>query len=208
MTLAQQVLGETPEQFKDIINNVPHYNNKLNLLEHAALQATKTGLWAEFGVYSGTSLRLLTGINSPVYGFDSFEGLPEHWNNENPKGAFNTNGEIPFITNEHMILVKGWFNESIPAFLNANTIKTPTLLHLDADLYSSTKCVLDEFKPHFKGSCIMVFDEFYNYNGWEQHEYKALYEFITEMEDKIYAIERLGWSMDTYCSFAINIVFK
>ena len=208
MTLAQQVLGETPEQFKDIIQNVPHYNNKLNLLEHAASQATKTGLWAEFGVYSGTSLSVLTTLNSPVYGFDSWEGLPEHWNDNNPKGTFNTNGEIPFITNEHMILVKGWFNESIPAFLNANTIKTPTLLHLDADLYSSTKTVLDEFKPYFKDSCIMVFDEFYNYNEWEQHEYKALYEFITEMEDKIYTVERLGWSMDSYCSFAINIMFK
>ena len=208
MTLAQQVLGETPEQFKDIIQNVPHYNNKLNLLEHAASQATKTGLWAEFGVYSGTSLSVLTTLNSPVYGFDSWEGLPEHWNDNNPKGAFNTNGEIPFITNEHMILVKGWFNESIPAFLNANTIKTPTLLHLDADLYSSTKCVLDEFKPYFKDSCVMVFDEFYNYNEWEQHEYKALYEFITEMEDKIYTVERLGWSMDSYSSFAVNIMFK
>lgn len=208
MILAQQVLGETPEQFKDIINGVPKFGGKHDLLRDVAAIANKDGFWGEFGVYNGSSLSVLTTLNSPVYGFDSWEGLPEHWNDNNPKGTFNTNGEIPFITNEHMILVKGWFNESIPAFLNANTIKTPTLLHLDADLYSSTKCVLDEFKPYFKDSCVMVFDEFYNYNEWEQHEYKALYEFITEMEDKIYAIERLGWSMDTYCSFAVNIVFK
>jgi hypothetical protein len=206
--IAQAVLGETPEQFKNIVNNVPHYNDKLNLLEHAAQQAIKTGLWAEFGVYSGTSLKLLTKSNSPVYGFDSFEGLPEHWNDENPKGEFNTGGQPPFEVSDDMKLVIGWFEDTLPTFIETNTIKTPSLLHLDADLYSSTKTVLDAFKPHFKGQCTLVFDEFYNYPDWENHEYKALYEFLIDMEDKIYSVERIGYSMNTYCSFAFNIMFK
>ena len=206
--LAQQVLGETPEQFKDIINGISKFGGKHDLLQHAALRANTNGLWAEFGVYSGSSLSILTTLNSPVYGFDSFEGLPESWNNDNPKGAFNTNGQPPFIVNEHMRLVIGWFKDTLPTFIETNSIKTPSLLHLDADLYSSTKCVLDEFKPHFKDSCVMVFDEFYNYDGWQNHEYKALYEFLNEMSDKIYSVELIGYAMDVYCPLAIEIKFN
>ena len=206
--LAQVVLGNSPYEFNAIIKNIPHFGGKHELLQHAALQANTDGLWCEFGVYSGASLNVLTTLNSPVYGFDSFEGLPEQWNSDNPKGAFNTNGQPPFIVNEHMRLVIGWFKDTLPTFIETNSIKTPSLLHLDADLYSSTKCVLDEFKPHFKDSCVMVFDEFYNYDGWQNHEYKALYEFLNDMEDRIYNVELIGYAMDVYCPLAIKIKLK
>ena len=48
---------------------------------------------------------------------------------------------------------------------------------MDADLYSSTKCIFDNLKD-----CIIVFDELVNYPGFDGDtgELKAFYEFITE----------------------------
>ena len=40
----------------------------------------QNGLILEFGVRHGTSIRQLASLTSkPIYGFDSFEGLPEDW---------------------------------------------------------------------------------------------------------------------------------
>ena len=54
------------------------------------------GLWMEFGVYRGRTITA-TAENTlnVVYGFDSFEGLPEHWDNDNPAGVYSLGGEIP-----------------------------------------------------------------------------------------------------------------
>ena len=56
----------------------------------------------------------------------------------------------------------------------------------------------------------MVFDEIFNYPDWEQHEYKALWEFLVEMDDKIKNIEPIGYSdqNNRYLPFAIKVIFK
>ena len=50
------------------------------LLEFAAASATNEGAVLEFGVGEGDSLRVLSRcFPTRVIGFDSFEGLPEDW---------------------------------------------------------------------------------------------------------------------------------
>ena len=53
---------------------------------------------------------------------------------------------------------------------------------MDADLYSSTKYVLDTLKSYIDNDCIIVFDELINYPGFdgETGELKAWYEFVSE----------------------------
>lgn len=53
---------------------------------------------------------------------------------------------------------------------------------MDADLYSSTKCILNNLKDYIDKDCIIVFDELVNYPGFDGNtgELKAFYEFITE----------------------------
>ena len=53
---------------------------------------------------------------------------------------------------------------------------------MDADLYSSTKCILDNLKDYIDDECIIVFDELVNYPGFDgdKGELKAFYEFITD----------------------------
>lgn len=204
----EQIITQSPEEFSKTITGYPFYEPKYSCLTQAALYADKEGLWAEFGVFSGQTLALLTQVHDKVYGFDSWEGLPEYWNSDNPKGFFNTKGVIPFTPNEKMELVQGWFDETLPDFIKKTEINKVSFLHLDADLYSSTKCVLDNLKPFFKGKCVMVFDEFFNYPEWEKHEYKAFKEFISDMKDKIINLDIIAYSAIGYHPTSFIIEFK
>lgn len=207
-TLVSKILNYTPEDFAKTIQETTFNQDKYFCITQAALQASKEGTWIEFGVFNGVTLNILAQHKDKVYGFDSWEGLPEDWNHENIKGIFNTGGVIPFTPTENMVLVKGWFDESLPKFLQENDIDKISLLHLDADLYSSTKCVLDNLKPYFKDECIVVLDEFFNYPSWENHEYKAFKEFINQMKDQILNLELLAYSSQAYHPVSFKITFK
>jgi hypothetical protein len=60
--------------------------------------------------------------------------------------------------------------------------KKISFIHMDADLYSSTKYIFDIVKDYMDKDCIIVFDELVNYPGFDgdNGELKAFYEFITE----------------------------
>ena len=57
---------------------------------------------------------------------------------------------------------------------------TIALLHVDCDLYSSTKTIFDNLHPYIKKGTIIVFDEWcYNANPkYDDHEQKAFYEYV------------------------------
>ena len=137
--------------------------------------AALDGCICEFGVYQGYTLRLLAQAapERRVYGFDSFEGLPEQWREGFDAGAFST--EIPRFEEPNVELVPGWFENSLPTFLQR--VDTPiALLHVDCDLYSSTRTVLQYLAPRLAAGAVVVFDEYLNYPGWQQHEHRALRE--------------------------------
>ncbi len=76
-----------------------------------------------------------------------------------------------------MELVKGWFEKILPSFL-ADHPQEVAFLHIDCDLYSSTKTVLESFSPRICPGCVIVFDEYFNYAGWRMGEYKAFQEYV------------------------------
>ena len=48
--------------------------------ENIVCQANARGLFLEFGVFEGNSIQTISkNTDNIVYGFDSFEGLPEKW---------------------------------------------------------------------------------------------------------------------------------
>jgi hypothetical protein len=145
------------------------------------LQHKPDTLWLEFGVATGKTINYISSFTTDnVYGFDSFEGLPEKWRDGYDKGCFSTNGILPEV-NENVKLVKGWFNDTLPTFIKSQNKKV-SFIHMDADLYSSTKYILDTLKDYMDTDCIIIFDELVNYNGFdgETGELKAFYDFITE----------------------------
>ena len=166
-----------------IIQNIPnvHTYPLTYVFETMKLQHKPDTLWLEFGVASGRTINYISKFtNDKVYGFDSFEGLPEKWRDGYDKGAFSREGSLPTV-NSNVELIKGWFNETLQSFIQLQNKKV-SFIHMDADLYSSTKYILDTLKDYIDTDCVIVFDELVNYPGFdgETGELKAFYEFINE----------------------------
>lgn len=167
---------------KYVIENMPKAhiaNSTLELLTYALEQTSLDGLYLEFGVFSGNTINHISSIKkeNTIYGFDSFKGLPETWRSGIEKGTF-AKDELP-IVNNNVTLVKGWFNETLPVFLEQHQ-KQCAFIHIDCDLYSSTKCIFDLLKKQIVPGTIIVFDEYFNYPNWQNGEFKAFQEFIKE----------------------------
>ena len=137
------------------------------------------GLKLEFGVYTGHTINLIAKHVDKVFGFDSFEGLPENWHGDIKKGHFALKSLPEVAPNVH--LIKGWFNETIPEFING-VVDEPSisLLHVDCDLYSSTKTIFENLGSFINSGCVIIFNEYFNYPGWQNGEYLAFQEFITD----------------------------
>jgi Methyltransferase domain len=125
----------------------------------------------EFGVAAGDSFLefLERAPERQVYGFDSFEGLPEDWWTR-PRGSFASPPPQVLRLNAHVI--KGWFDHTVPEFFSQWTGRI-ALLHIDCDLYSSTKVVFRHSLEYCAPGTVVLFDEFYNYPGFEGHEWRA-----------------------------------
>lgn len=145
----------------------------LDLLSAGLKLAPANGLFLEFGVASGRTITHLANVNSsPFYGFDSFEGLPEIWRSDYDKGAFAQ--AVPAVP-VNVTLIKGWFDKTLPEFLETHSGPV-SFLHVDCDLYSSTKTIFAALRDRLAPGAIIVFDEYWNYPGWREHEYKAFEE--------------------------------
>ena len=145
------------------------------VLENSAIE------FLEFGVYRGDSMRHWAHINtnpgSRFVGFDTFEGLPEVWRHfteTSPAGLYDTGGELPRVDDERIRFVKGLFQETLLAFLQSRGSGSSQLvIHLDADLYSSTLYVLARCDEILTPGAIVVFDEF----SAVLHEFRALEDY-------------------------------
>jgi hypothetical protein len=136
------------------------------------------GLFVEFGVFRGSSINFLAkrlGPTKTVHGFDSFRGLPEVWSGT--KFDFDVGGELPKVP-PNAILHAGLFDQSLPAWVEKNP-GDMAFIHVDCDLYTSTKIVFDLLGSRIKPGTVIVFDEYFNYPGWQEHEFRAFQEFIS-----------------------------
>ena len=120
--------------------------------------------YLEFGVFRGDSIRewstLSISPNSRFYGFDTFTGLPEHWFKDYGKGAFDVGGKIPDILDTRITFIKGAFQDTLESFLNGFNRRNRIVVHMDADLYSSTLFVLLTLHHRLKEGDIIMFDDF------------------------------------------------
>jgi len=160
----------------------------------------ESGQVLEFGTNNGGSLYYFWK-NLPAsiefHGFDCFEGIPEAWD-KLPKGAIKgygypaelwrdvpdqiasveefvkNTGEIPNVPQENITIHKGLFCHTIPSLCVPEKLKDIRLVHFDADIYMSTRPVLDAICGQISHHYFILFDELYSVN----HEFKAWMEFI------------------------------
>ncbi len=153
-----------------------HFGSPKETLEYALSLAPTGGMALEFGVATGNTLRTITAARkaTEVYGFDSFDGLPEAWLNGMPAGAF-ARDDLPDVPGAELVV--GLFGDTLPGFLEKHSGPVD-FVHVDGDLYSSAKTVLDNVGPRLRPGSIVHFDEFFNFPGWKRHEYRAWTEHV------------------------------
>lgn len=171
-------VAKTPmPSYDDFFSKTHDYNKRYDLY-HQVVQQEKLDdiCYIEFGVSTGQSFRWWIENNkntkSKFFGFDTFVGLPEKWGSFG-EGAMSAKGNIPDIRDDRCEFKKGLFQETLPSFLQNFKTGRKKVIHLDADLYSSTLYVLTMLWPILEKNDILIFDEF----NVPTHEFKAFSDF-------------------------------
>lgn len=161
-----------------VTRNIPlalgksHYD----LRRDAIVNAPADGLFLEFGVWRADWINKFAAMRDvPFYGFDSFEGLPEAWSTM-PAATFSLGGVLPPVA-DGVSLIKGWFSDTLPGFLEAHPEKI-SFMHIDCDLYSSTMDVLNGVRSRLQVGTHIVMDDFMLMPGWQNEEHRAFFEFV------------------------------
>lgn len=154
------------------------------VLDRALKEVSEDGMYLEFGVFSGSTINYISKQrpNLTIYGFDSFEGLPKTWRDGYQPGHFSTNNKLPKVNN-NVTLIKGWFDDTLKEFVKTHKNQI-VFLHIDCDLYSSTKTIFTFLSNQISTNTVIVFDEYFNYPGWRDGEFKAFQEFIADNDLK------------------------
>jgi hypothetical protein len=175
--LQRRALKDTADYVSQHMISLEPFDTHLDLLTFGLKQVKDTsGLYLEFGVFTGGSINhIAQQVDQKVYGFDSFEGLPQRWRGRLGAGHFKVT-ELPSIR-PNVTLIKGWFDKTLPEFLKGHP-EDVSFLHVDCDLYASTQTIFLNFAPRIKAGTVIVFDEYFNYPGWRNGEFKAFQEFV------------------------------
>lgn len=150
------------------------WSERFEALTCAAANACGDGLILEFGVASGATINYLA--TNPalrrrrIYGFDSFQGLPEAWGSC-PVGTFAC--DLPRVA-DNVELVVGMFADTLPPFLREHK-DFCALIHIDCDLYSSTRTVLHMLTSRIVRGTVIAMDEYYIA---PEHEQRAFLEWL------------------------------
>ena len=160
-----------------------------------------------FGVYRGKTMQHISQHfrDQTCWGFDSFVGLPEPWYisaGENakthPAGKFDMRIETEQPRfRDNVRLVAGRSEDPLPPWLEQNRGRN-RFLHVDCDLYSSTRTVLDLLNARIVPGTVIVFDEMYpwadpeDYNLWAEGEFRALGEWLARHDRAFRTLLRSG----------------
>jgi hypothetical protein len=176
--LKDRARRETLDFITDVMPDALAFDTPRELMRHALSRVTVDGIYAEFGVNNGGTIKYIAKQKpeQTIHGFDSFEGLPEDWSgNAMAAGYFDRKGRLPKVP-ANARLHPGWFDLTAPKFAEEHPGPL-AFLHVDCDLYSSTVTVFEALGSRIAPGTVIVFDEYFNYPNWMNHEHKAFTEF-------------------------------
>src|SRR6202030_3461768 len=100
------------------------------------------------------------------------------------------------LTDPRVQFVTGWFQDSLPRFLQTFEPQRPLVIHLDADLYSSTLFVLTSLAPHLVPGTVLVFDEF---SSTSTSEFRAFMDYASAFRCRYRLVAHCGPYYDQVC---------
>lgn len=157
-----------------------NYERRYRLYDHLLKNHAQASFnYLEFGVARGVSFRWwLSNVPEPTcrfFGFDTFTGLPEDWTLFKA-GDMSADGSFPDVGgDQRAVFLKGTFQETLPGFLDSFADDRQKILHLDADIYTSTLFVLTQFGTRLRKGDVLLFDEF----NVPMHEFRAFLDFTS-----------------------------
>lgn len=188
---------------KTKVFNEPGGVSRMDHLTYAMQHCELDGEFLEFGIFKGWTGNHIAQHAAKhgkiVHGFDSFDGLPEPWdqgNNKVEQDRFKL--PAPPVMLPNYKIWKGLFADTIPEWKKEYTGPIQ-FLHIDSDLYSSCVTVLTELNTQIVPGTVIVFDDMFGFNGmypnWREGEWKALCEWMEEYDREIKPIaRRYQWS--------------
>jgi O-methyltransferase len=173
------------------------YREALLWLRDQEKGAALAGDYLEFGVFNGTSLACMHSVVEELglegvrlFGFDSFEGLPETAGLESDglwsAGQFQLDYEYTrkWLTRQgvdwtRVFLVKGWFKDTLTRELVDNyKLNRAIVIMIDSDLYSSAQEALSFCAPLIADRAAIFFDDWFPLADRHMGERKAFDEFM------------------------------
>jgi predicted O-methyltransferase YrrM len=163
--------------------------------------------FVECGVAKGGCLAMMkfaSGKNNKVFGFDSFEGMPNitnedlgDYNKSDPLTGFgkvgdNLSGGIDNVFNTfnklslsmiNVLLVKGFFQDTLQIQENIDNIGEIAVLRLDGDWYDSTKICLEKLYDKVIDGGIIIIDDYGHFIGAKKatDEFRNKHKIITPL---------------------------
>lgn len=197
--------------FLEDLSKTKIYKDRILHLLDAAELSSFFGYSLEFGVYKGRTINCLSYAypKEKFWGFDSFNGLPEPWYLSQDKASVTPKkwfalDKVPEVSNTVKLEI-GLFENTIPEWLECHS-GLVSFIHVDCDLYSSTKTILTLLNDRIVEGTVLVFDELINtpeneYGNWREGEWKALNEWCDQYYREIEIISRT-----TSCQVTIKVL--
>jgi hypothetical protein len=183
--IRKQALDQTVEYVEQNMMSAIGVYTPRQALDVALSNVSVDGHFLEFGVFKGGTIRYIASkyLGRTIHGFDSFEGLPSAWSGTMmDRGTFSLHGSLPKVPN-NVALHKGWFNATLPGWLEQFPGQV-AFVHIDCDIYESTKIIFDYLGPRLLPGTVIAFDEYFGYPNWRNHEFKAFQEFAEKFKVK------------------------
>jgi hypothetical protein len=155
------------------------------------------GALIETGCWRGGALVAMRDASPKraIYGLDSFEGWPkpehpedegsEHYRRTDRATLEDTERVLHSYGVMDVILVKGWFKDTLPTLLDEKW----AMLRLDGNLYKSTKPVLEALYPKLASGGFVIIDDW----GTDAGARRAVEEFTAGQELSFFEV---GFSMN------------
>lgn len=205
--------------FKTAIRFIDYELVEGDIFEFGVYTGRSLALLSHFHEKSKESIHTVD-FKRKIIGFDSFEGLPDSDNHPRwKKNMFGTNHSYHPICKKGEkvtsdIIMKlfesynlprpnieiGCFSDTISKTIPFKYTKA-ALVHIDCDLYISTKSVLEGITPLLQEGTLLLFDDWFNFKGnKDKGEQKAFYEYFKNQNKWSYV------EYQTYATFGKSFI--
>ena len=155
--------NEAADYVQENMNEAIIFESQKEIIRYAIENCDRQENYLEFGVATGRSINMIASFvsnNTKVYGFDTFDGLPEDWSGHAAVSGTFKQARLPKVSN-NVTLIKGLFENTLPNF-KEQMIGGISFCHIDMNHPAPEAEALQVVLPKLNKGGIIIFDDY----GW------------------------------------------